>query len=530
MLAKRYSDGKPVYIDYILAEPKDIECTEEQITILNELYNKEIYNPTTNIYSTDEINPNITLKYNYVIPSPSPERLSENKSCGDDGNINFEICNKNTFNIKRFQDNMSLLTKSYATVSKIDNGFSITSTGRDCYFTVEGIKKPLLMKIVANVTNKLTYKAEGSTSVEKYIHYYSKDFKLISGNNWLGSENEVSFVPPSNAEYCFIRFGLGNKIGVTVKITDIMLSTDEEEYIQNQSQTYTIPVQQPFRKIDEYEDTFIKKNGKWYERHYIDRYIFTGQENWTRPVDPSWTNRLYMFGINIKDAINVNVIQNAPNIKSNYYEGMNSIYHLIFGPDTRNDKIAYYNAIQNIWILDRDYENPTEYKKYLKELYEAGKPIYIDYIRKEPKDIECNEQQNAILAEIEDNAKTYQGITHIYSTDEIQPNMSVTYIQETNEKIKNEGNINSRPVIRLEKTISKLVELTINEIRFIYDFEDDDYVEIDCEKKTVKYNGLNRNRNIKIGYDFPKLNIGDNKIIMHKGDCVIKTIRKDRWL
>ena len=55
-------------------------------------------------------------------------------------------------------------------------------------------------------------------------------------------------------------------------------------YEKNQFQTYTIPVQQPFRKIDEYEDTFIRKNGKWYERHYINRCILTGTEDWNKNV------------------------------------------------------------------------------------------------------------------------------------------------------------------------------------------------------------------------------------------------------
>lgn len=96
--------------------------------------------------------------------------------------------------------------------------------------------------------------------------------------------------------------------------------------------------------------------------------------------------------------------------------------------------------------------------------------------------------------------------------------------------IKNEGNIKSRPILRLEKTDSESVDITINDVRFKYNFNNDEYVEIDCENKEVKYDGLGRSRNIEIGYVFPGLDVGDNKVIINDGDCIVKVLRKDRWL
>lgn len=103
------------------------------------------------------------------------------------------------------------------------------------------------------------------------------------------------------------------------------------------------------------------------------------------------------------------------------------------------------------------------------------------------------------------------------------------YIEIT-DNITNEGNIESRPILKLEKTESNEVDITINNIRFKYNFGEDTYVEIDCKEKTVKYEGLNRNRQIEIGYEFPKLNVGDNPIVFNSGSCKIKVKRKDRWL
>jgi phage-related protein len=104
------------------------------------------------------------------------------------------------------------------------------------------------------------------------------------------------------------------------------------------------------------------------------------------------------------------------------------------------------------------------------------------------------------------------------------------YIGVTN-NIQNVGNKPSRPVIKIEKGTSNSIELTLGGVRFKYTFsENDTYVEIDCEEKTVVYEGLNRNRNLEIGYKFPKLEVGDNSMVIHSGSATVKIKRKDRWL
>lgn len=99
------------------------------------------------------------------------------------------------------------------------------------------------------------------------------------------------------------------------------------------------------------------------------------------------------------------------------------------------------------------------------------------------------------------------------------------------DKVTNDGNIESKPIIRLEKETSETVDLTIGKIRFKYKFNaNDTYVEIDCEEMNALYEGLNRNRNLEIGYEFPKLYPGNNSIVVNSGDVTVKLKRKDRWL
>lgn len=124
--------------------------------------------------------------------------------------------------------------------------------------------------------------------------------------------------------------------------------------------------------------------------------------------------------------------------------------------------------------------------------------------------------------------KLYKGQNTMFSLEGSIINLK--YLEDTDEKVENQGNIYSKPIIRLEKTVFKEVEIAINGIRFKYNFEEDDYVEIDCEEMTVQYEGLNRNRRLVIDFEFPKLKEGNNDIIMYDGDCIIKCKRKDRWL
>lgn len=100
-----------------------------------------------------------------------------------------------------------------------------------------------------------------------------------------------------------------------------------------------------------------------------------------------------------------------------------------------------------------------------------------------------------------------------------------------NNSIINTGNIYSYPIIRLEKGTESEVDIAIANIRFTYEFGDNEnYVEIDCKTMNAYYNSLLRNRNLKIGYQYPVIYPGANPIIIHSGDPIIKIKRKDCWL
>ncbi len=185
-------------------------------------------------------------------------------------------------------------------------------------------------------------------------------------------------------------------------------------------------------------------------------------------------------------------------------------------------------SVKNKYFIS-DKETLEQFKTYLAQQKQAGTPVIVEYELVEEEIELYTEEQQTVYNQI-CNLKAYNEETNVFSENEISSIFKVTYIEETAEKIENEGNIYSRPILRLEKTNYNNVDVEIAGTKFQYNFNDEEYVEIDCEEKAALYEGLNRNRELEIGYEFPKLSPGENDIKMHEGDCIIKAKRKDRWL
>ena len=73
------------------------------------------------------------------------------------------------------------------------------------------------------------------------------------------------------------------------------------------------------------------------------------------------------------------------------------------------------------------YNGETITTEYVSNTGELSTGATVDYISDTPLDIECTEEQSTILFDIEQNAKTYDKVTHMYSTDNVSPVIDVTY-------------------------------------------------------------------------------------------------------
>lgn len=191
------------------------------------------------------------------------------------------------------------------------------------------------------------------------------------------------------------------------------------DYIPHEGQTFTIPVQQPMRSIRDVRDTFIKKDGKWYERHWIKNYVFNGSENWLCTKDVN--NKTFQFHIPVITG-------------NNFCTSMCNMFKF-WKNNSWKDTACFISYNSHFYALIAFNEN--EFTENLtkdealakwKELI-SNTNLVVYYNVKEPIDLECTEEQSAILDNLE-KTKTYKGITNIYSTDEISTINKVTYIKD----------------------------------------------------------------------------------------------------
>lgn len=328
------------------------------------------------------------LTYEQYGVSPSPDYPSEVESCGDNGSINEVICNKNLFD------------KNTTTDGKL-----ISSSGSIQIEPAGMCSDYIQIKTSAN------YYISGRTSLSS-IALYDKNKTFLERISTT-QPNGVLNITNSNCKYIIINALLTDKD--TLQIEEGSTATS---YIEHQSQSYTIPTQQPMRAIGDTRDEFIlKENGKWYERHPIFRKIFTGNETFTLQSinDYGIANFDYKTG-NTGYQVNGNILCNRFITQT---AGISSI---------KTDGI-YMNRGDVIFIriLASEIDTVEKLKTWLATLYTNGTPVYVDYVLEEPLDIECTEEQTEILNQIYIKAKSYKGVTHIYSTDKISSYKEVTY-------------------------------------------------------------------------------------------------------
>lgn len=340
---------------------------------------------------------------------PSTECPSEIKSCGDNGSINIEVCNKNF--IESIATNVIKNGVSY----NVNNDKTLSLSGTNSLTTgYDNIELGIVnIKVTGN------YCFSGGKSENIYLQLYSSDWKTDIKEVGTGK------ICTLNPGLYYVRLIVLHK----TKCDNIIILPQLEKGIQvteyelHKLQKYTIPTQQLFRKIEKYKDTFIKKEGKWYERHYIEREMFNGTESFTLRNNKTKT---ICFGL-------YNSKYKSPGL-SNYFKygsPFNSEEE-VFNISSIGDFIQF-----NIEKSSLKGETVNDFKNWIKEKYEIGTPIYIDYILGTPKDIECTVEQTEILNKIENKAKNYKGITHIYSTDPISPNIEVTYFKDIEIMINN---------------------------------------------------------------------------------------------
>lgn len=336
-----------------------------------------------------------------------------------------------------------------------------------------------------------------------------------SKKEFISNKSINSIVTPENCK--FIRIQWLSRTVDTKTITSPQLeeSTVATPYEPYQEQKVTFPLSEG-QKL--YEGSYLASDGIHHKRTQV---VLTGNEDWALT---STSNQIITKRFSCRISPPIMKMNSQENALCSHFANVNDA--------TEDIESIYYSGLEGVtYIALRLNVNKAttleQFKAYLAEQYSKGTPVTVEYELLEEEIIPYTEIQQEAWDKLQ-KLKLYKGQNTIFSMEGTIINLK--YLEDTDEKVENQGNIYSKPIIRLEKTVFKEVEIAINGIRFKYDFEEDNYVEIDCEEMTVQYEGLDRNRRLVIDFEFPKLKEGNNDIIMYDGDCIIKCKRKDRWL
>jgi hypothetical protein len=503
-LGIRGYDKDKNYVGYIGAN------TNKTITFIPQTYsNTDMPHPNTKFYYMKFIDLDNNLNARYKIEKG---KVATPYSKYGQGCVKVTKCNKNLFPLLKSQskENKGIIFSYNAETQEFSAKGTTTDTSFYTTVTFEELKYLSKdKKYILSISNLTPKKCMVALTKINVINN-----GIINPEQKQTTVDNLNKYKPDGFMFYGQNLEKGTKIDFTFK-AQIEESSTETEYEQHQEQSYIMPVQKEMLQGDYFD--FDNED----EVHTKAKLVLTGNENWK-------LESIGRFGIIKSD---LSEIPAATSNGNDYLGNMCNSYKEST-PSLTWKKVQGFCVDMSscLRIYDDKYSTNNDlegFKTYLKSKYDAGTPVMIYYKLQTPTRLAFTDEQKAVAKEL-NNARTYKNVTNI--TTDSKAILSLDYFTVTDEKIKNEGNVQSRPILRLEKTVSEAVDITINGVRFKYNFNNDKYVEIDCENKEVKFDGLERFRSIEIGYDFPKLNIGNNEITMNDGDCIIKVIRKDRWL
>lgn len=246
------------------------------------------------------------------------------------------------------------------------------------------------------------------------------------------------------------KYSLISKAGKTVKAlvwngyssghfayidkNDIQLdeATTLTNIVQHEEQSYLVDVQQEMLK----GDTFVRKDGKWYEKHCVKTEIMLTFPTTNIEVCGTFANfqinRNIAFAV-VKNDLKITNVRNdilcdkLPVRKDSMWNGKD--YGIQTYQNQNNIVISLpYADVEKNYGEELTVDNYT--KAYYKYLQDNELTIY--YKLAEPVLLECTEAQSKVLDEIYSKAHTYKNITNISAESaEINPIVNVKYLKDT---------------------------------------------------------------------------------------------------
>lgn len=195
---------------------------------------------------------------------------------------------------------------------------------------------------------------------------------------------------------------------IYVQLEDGNIATEIEKA---ENQEYLVDVQQPMFE----GDTFVRQDGKWYEKHCWKKMLLNGTEK--VGVSGASTNEILAIVYDINNAV----------------DGFGYSNYFLYSSQVDLNKMSVYNGGKSLRVnvSKMQFADLESFKAKLKELYEAGTPVIIYYKLAKPELIECTKAQSKELDEIYNKIHTYKNITNILAESaEVNPTLNIKYLKD----------------------------------------------------------------------------------------------------
>lgn len=221
---------------------------------------------------------------------------------------------------------------------------------------------------------------------------------------------------------------------VYIDKNDIQLdeATTLTNIVQHEEQSYLVDVQQPMFE----GDTFVKQDGKWYEKHCVKTEIMLTFPTTNIEVCGTFAN--FQTNRNIAFAVVKNDLKTT-NVRNDILcDKLKAKDNSMWGG--KEDGIqTYINS--NKFMISIPFEDIEKnfgeeltinnYSQAFRKYINDNGPFKIYYLLEEPELIECTEAQSKVLDEIYNKAHTYKNITNISAeSSEVNPIICLKYLKD----------------------------------------------------------------------------------------------------
>ncbi len=240
-----------------------------------------------------------------------------------------------------------------------------------------------------------------STTFTAYLNNRATVCQVLNYTNINNNEFELNkaydrtYTAIEDCEIFYVCWGNANNDIFEFQFS-ASIDDNDLRYIVHKSKEYKLPIQRKMLKGDYFDIANKKEVHKW------DKVILTGDEN----ISMSNSQNVNYFGIN---SITLEDFEYIDDNTTNY---MCTHFNAIKVSERYKYNTMFINSAKRIVLCCNEFSNVDDFKVKLAELYNEGKAVEIYYKLATPLELDCTEEQIAVLKELE-NMTTYADKTII---------------------------------------------------------------------------------------------------------------------